>query len=425
MLKLQEAIKKPLIVESGKILSGEFARLGVFNENGRNYPRDVYTPAYEAISSKIPARRLVGELDHPMSYDEVRLTNVSHVITECQINEDGTVTGKVELLDTPAGKVAQALAEAGIPLGISSRGLGATKQLKEGNVEVTKLKLITFDLVAEPSFKTAILDKSVYEGLQESLNAIEESLPLNESTSEQTASVKKMIDGIRTNVVSEEQDAIRLAEALALETPESLREALTITHDQVAHLTALNEAKGVELAQATQLINSQQTIINQVKTRLLESAAVKDAPVDISMFIDSIGELTVQLAESNSKFKDAETRLEASDKRMEELQEGYNKLTDDLDTKVNESETLLEQVVVLRKKLALESRGLAWDKYSPILEGMTTDREISDKLKSLRHLTNVSKGVDPQKVAESLQESLATRNQTDNSRRLANIIARA
>ena len=59
--------------------------------------------------------------------------------------------GKIELLNTPTGKIAQAIVEAQIPLGISSRGVGSVKQIGE-TVEVQDdLEFIAWDLVSNPS----------------------------------------------------------------------------------------------------------------------------------------------------------------------------------------------------------------------------------------------------------------------------------
>ena len=196
-LQLVENSVRPLSSQGEKILSGLFAEMGTFNQNGRSYPDDIYMQAYEELIPKIKEKRLLGELDHPMDYDEVRLSNVSHAITECEVIEDGgikKVYGSVELLDTPAGLIAQSLVKAGIPLGISSRGLGATRQVRDG-VEVTSLKLITYDLVAEPSFANAILSPDKSKELSDSLHYIESKLPLNESM--ETKSVRDMIHRIR------------------------------------------------------------------------------------------------------------------------------------------------------------------------------------------------------------------------------------
>lgn len=59
--------------------------------------------------------------------------------------------GRVKILNTPAGKIAQELIADDLKLGISSRGLGSTKTV-EGVEEVQEnFELLTFDLVSSPS----------------------------------------------------------------------------------------------------------------------------------------------------------------------------------------------------------------------------------------------------------------------------------
>ena len=119
MSKLIDSSSRPLQVKNTKTLSGLFAVTDTVNQNGRKYPESVYREAYEELIPKINERRLLGELDHPIDRDEVFLSNVSHVITECHKSMTNSghqaYYGTVELLDTPAGKIAQALVKAGIP----------------------------------------------------------------------------------------------------------------------------------------------------------------------------------------------------------------------------------------------------------------------------------------------------------------------
>lgn len=412
MDKIFESIKKPLTVESKKVLTGPFAKLDEFNHNGRRYPGKVYRPAYESIAPKIPARRLLGELDHPMSYDEVRLTNVSHVITECQILDNGDVTGKVELLDTPAGLVAQALVEAGVPLGISSRGLGATRKVNEG-VEVTQLKLITFDLVAEPSFGNAILlSESAFQGLDESFTRIESNLPLNESV--ETESVRNLIAKLRESVQVEgptrEEEELALFEGLMnTDDNSSLRESLEIKQDQVQHLEGLVEAREEELRIQGKLVQDMQRIIENLKL-----AGTTKTPAEFSQLVESLGQLTLSDVEK-------EERISSLNENMQSLQELYNQTVEQLTAATSNSEALNEEVVTLRKKLAIESRGLSWKKHSSLLEGLTTEREISDKLDSISNLSNVSRTFASERVVKSLTESSSL---SGHSSRLSSIISR-
>ena len=64
---------------------------------------------------------------------------------------ENAVVGRIEILDTPCGKILQSLIEAGVTLGISSRGVGSTKSRGDSQVVQDDFQLICFDMVSEPS----------------------------------------------------------------------------------------------------------------------------------------------------------------------------------------------------------------------------------------------------------------------------------
>jgi len=87
------------------------------------------------------------------------LNNVSHVIEDLTYDKDGRTIGiKVRLLDTPAGQIAKRLVDAGVPLSISSRAAGNVGPDKKVQIK----KIFTYDLVADPGFQDAQLER-VYE----------------------------------------------------------------------------------------------------------------------------------------------------------------------------------------------------------------------------------------------------------------------
>lgn len=96
-----------------------------------------------------------GNCDHPESAI-VELKNASHIVREASIDDDA-VTGVVELLNTPSGKILQSLLESGVKLGISSRGVGSTKKKGEYQVVQDDYQLICFDFVSEPSTSNAFM----------------------------------------------------------------------------------------------------------------------------------------------------------------------------------------------------------------------------------------------------------------------------
>jgi len=93
--------------------------------------------------------RATGELDHPDD-SVINLKNVSHMVVECWW-EGKDVMGKIKVLDTPSGRILKDLINAGVKLGISSRGLGSVKESMGVTTVEEDFQLICFDIVSEPS----------------------------------------------------------------------------------------------------------------------------------------------------------------------------------------------------------------------------------------------------------------------------------
>lgn len=132
------------------VLTGLLAEAEVFNRNNRRYPYGVLSKEVNRLQESIKGRKLIGELDHPSS-PTVNLKNAACVITELYM-DGNKVLGNVELLNTPAGKVAQDLVNDGIVFGMSSRATGTLIPLAEGMTEVgDNLMVVCWDIVADPS----------------------------------------------------------------------------------------------------------------------------------------------------------------------------------------------------------------------------------------------------------------------------------
>ena len=145
-------------------IKGKLQESDVKNGNGRVYPREVLErEAEKYMKGPITDNTALGELDHPES-SIVNLNNVSHNIKRIWW-EGNDLMGELELLNTPSGKIAQEIISAGIPLGISSRGMGSVQQIGE-TVEVQDdFELLCWDLVSVPSTPGAYM-KKLSEGKQ-------------------------------------------------------------------------------------------------------------------------------------------------------------------------------------------------------------------------------------------------------------------
>ena len=155
------------VINEGKTgpmkVRGVFQRADEENNNGRIYPKALLEREITKLAESMKNRRLMGELDHPQ-HDSVKLSNVSHLITKLEARGN-EIIGEAEILDTPMGKVAKALIEGGVQVGISSRGMGTLSEGQDGKRYVNEdFRLITWDLVADPSTRGA------FPGLSESTN---------------------------------------------------------------------------------------------------------------------------------------------------------------------------------------------------------------------------------------------------------------
>lgn len=166
---LTEAEKK-YVSEGGLILSGKIQEADVKNGNGRKYGEKILRREIEKYQDLIGQNRALGELDHPDS-SVINLKNVSHLVVKTWW--DGpAVMAKIKVLPTPSGKILQTLVESGVKLGISSRGLGSTRQSGGVTIVDDDFQLICFDMVSEPSTPNAFMMKE-HKSLAESKQRVD------------------------------------------------------------------------------------------------------------------------------------------------------------------------------------------------------------------------------------------------------------
>jgi hypothetical protein len=149
--------KKTLFIE------GVFLQSNLKNRNGRVYPKEIMAKEVARYhAEQIDKNRALGELGHPDG-PTVNLDRVSHMIVSLKEDGDNWV-GKAKILETPMGKIAANLIEAGAQLGVSSRGLGSIKE-KAGISEVQDdfMLATAADIVSDPSAPDAFV-----EGIMES-----------------------------------------------------------------------------------------------------------------------------------------------------------------------------------------------------------------------------------------------------------------
>jgi len=201
-------------------IRGCFQRADEANNNKRIYSKPLLEREINKLVESIQERRLMGELDHPQ-HDSVKLSNVSHLITGLKM-KGKEVIGEAEILNTPSGKVAQALIEGGVKVGISSRGMGTVSEDLDGSRHVNEdFRLITWDLVADPSTRGA------YPGLTESTQIqeiIDRVYPEAQKVKNFTTLLKEELSGKKKDLIIEKKNNFRPSAEILKSIRDSLME---------------------------------------------------------------------------------------------------------------------------------------------------------------------------------------------------------
>ncbi len=144
-------------------IQGPFLQGDIKNRNGRIYESKILAKEVNRYNeSYVNKNRAMGELGHPDG-PTVNLDRVSHKITSLK-QEGSNFIGRAKILETPMGRIAGALLNDGVTLGVSSRGMGSLVQRNGANYVGEDFMLATAaDIVADPSAPDAFV-QGIMEG---------------------------------------------------------------------------------------------------------------------------------------------------------------------------------------------------------------------------------------------------------------------
>lgn len=146
--------------------------------NGRAYPKDILAAEVARFNDKFINRgRGVAELNHPRltaegdgkdySVFEINLMKACAVIEELYFEGNNLYCKMAVVENHPAGQALKSLIDSGYVPGYSLRGAGSVVDSGKGFLEVADdYRLITIDVVGNPSFDDKALITSVYESVK-------------------------------------------------------------------------------------------------------------------------------------------------------------------------------------------------------------------------------------------------------------------
>jgi hypothetical protein len=134
---------------------GEALDTNITNLNGMDITREVIENvlASDEYERGIQNRWFCAMLGHPKDPLSQELANTAAVLTDMWIKDNGKVYAKLDLLNTPVGRIVKTMQDAGVVFGISIRGAG---DVVGGVVDPDTFMFRGFDLVAFPAYPDSV-----------------------------------------------------------------------------------------------------------------------------------------------------------------------------------------------------------------------------------------------------------------------------
>lgn len=337
-------------------LFGPCASFTLPTRNGRKYTDELWEKVFDSpiVTELFERGGLAGELDHPADREETCSEKIAIMMPEKpKKDKHGQLVGYFDILDTPCGRIAYALAKYGFKFGISSRGSGDTYTDYDGDevVDPDTYNLNGFDLVLIPACKTAVL------GLTESLkpNTIDvESIKLKKAlneaftgaTEEQRKIMQDTLDNLDIKYSHESDvDTVTANGAVAAEDDgaellKELQESLRIQHELEETVKSLQEKLSVCYTKEARY----SVTLTKTKEQLSEAVSAN------KKLTEQVETLTATVEERTTSLNEAKQRISSMRESMKSAKTQMSNLTESLAGEKTNARKLSEDIKVLNEK---------------------------------------------------------------------------
>jgi len=336
-----------------KIIPGKFSICDTVNGNNRIYPRKVWEKNLVEGSDLMNRIKKIGAwglLEHPEDGRIDLRSPIAIRLIEVQLQSDGTVTGKIKILDTDEGRKLQVMVDEGYNPLVSSRGFGTVTKRSDGIDEVQEDYVCEgWDVVIQPSFtaceltpqRAATKESKIHPDNWEGAPPVAENLKVSNPSASQVTPAKARIDKPKTNIA---MDLKNIQERLS-----------TLRGTPISGLTPERFAEGRSVMQE---------LHREASSYLSENAT---ASWDVSQLHSQISDLEKNWAEAVS----------APSKKASKLVEDNAKLLKVAATVAKTGLAYKDELTETRKKLAeaqnlvkeVAARGRAWKARAESLKG--------------------------------------------------------
>jgi hypothetical protein len=335
-------------------LYGPIASIVKSTRNGRRYTEALWEKVFKnpITQEMFEQGGVPGELDHPIDREETDSTKIAIMMPEAPTKDkDGHLVGYFDIIDTPCGRIAYALAKYGFNLGISSRGTGDTYMDENGEetVDEDTYSFNAFDLVLLPACKDARL-------------SLAESLDVNK------ANFKKALQESLDN--SNEQDKKIMTEVL---------ESLDIDFEKSTSETEVVENAMNENLEAG---NTGDELVKNLQESLIENKRLQSQIVELQEKLSVSYTKEVAQERDITKLKLAVKKLSESANKGNAMSQQLQTLRTQLEEKVRENGRQAKVIDRYKSRLN-EALSTTQTMESNLDNSKGQVQELSGKVKSL------------------------------------------
>lgn len=382
-------------------LYGPIADIVKPTRNGRRYTNSLWEKVFQnpIIQEMFSQGGIPGELDHPVDRDETDSQKIAIMMPEPPTKDkDGHLIGYFDILDTPCGRIAYALAKYGFKLGVSSRGSGDTYEdytTGEEMVDEDTYSFNAFDLVLLPAAKDArlklaeSLDTQRHRFTEAMDKMLEDANEGDKKIMTETLDKLKFVEDTTPETEGEENtetvanDKQEVADNNGTELVESLQQALKDNKDLQKQVLELQEKLSVSYTKEMKLVE-ENTKLKGAVNKLTESVGKAQA------LNNQIGTMKVQLNDKSRSYEQQKRIVESYRNRLSESGTEKQSLMESIKSKDTEISTLKSRVAELTENTQILNRD-----NNKLIES------LSNEISELKKDSEVKNRQYSQKVARS------------------------
>lgn len=390
---------------------GSFANL---TRNDRLYTDSLWEKVFDSdiVKEMFSCGGIPGELDHPADRDETCSDRIAVMMPEPpKKDKNGYLFGYFDIIDTPCGRIAYALAKYGFKLGISSRGSGNTYTDLDGKEVVDEDSYVFngFDLVLLPACENArlSLSESMKRNFKKQLNE-----SLKKSNLDDRKIMMETLDNLNidykepsdeTKTEDNATDDQKEADDNGSEVVNQLQEALKESHRLQSELVSVQEKLSVSYTKE-QTLNERITSLQGTVKRLAESVAKSKAQ---SAQLET---MKAQLEESRLNLDDEKRLNQSLRERLRSSMNSRSLLKESVasdELRIHELEeklsTLQENLSKIRREESNKQNSLKEELSAAKADSAALSSQYSDKLRRSNKLVEKYKSIANQAVDKYIQ----------------------